>query len=68
MNRSSHRYSRQESTLIKSQQQNILTIDENIQENGDENIQTITDEAENENTTQKQEDEKLISSADCSIM
>lgn len=67
-NRSSRRYSRQESILIKSQPQNILEIDENIQENGDENIQIITNGTENENTNQKQEDETLANSTDCSIM
>jgi len=63
-NRSSRRFSRQESILIKSQQKNILEIDESVQENGDENIQITTDGAEN----QKQDDETLVGSTNCSIM
>ncbi len=67
-NRSSRRYSRQESILIKSQKQNILEIDENVEENGDENIQIVTNGTENENIDQKQEDDTLANSTDCSIM
>jgi hypothetical protein len=53
--------------LIKSQQPSILKIDENGQENGDENFQIVTDEAENDNANQKQDDETLVGS-NCSIM
>jgi hypothetical protein len=41
-----------------------LEIDESVQENGDENIQITTDGAEN----QKQDDETLVGSTNCSIM
>lgn len=68
MNRFSKRSSRQESILIKNQQQNILEIDENIQTNGHEISENKIDEIDNENAIQKQEDEKIIHSTDCSIM
>jgi hypothetical protein len=66
--RYSRRYSRQESTLVKSQQKNILEIDENIQENQNGDIQTITNGADNDNINRKQEDETVASSTNCSIM
>jgi hypothetical protein len=56
----SRRYSRQESLLIKSQQQGILETDENVQ--------IGTDEAQNENTNQLQEDDISAGSTNCSIM
>jgi hypothetical protein len=66
--RYSRRISRQESTAVRSQQQNITEIDEDEQEDGDEDIETTTNEAENDGKDKKQEDETLAKSTDCSIM
>ncbi|CAF3553209.1 unnamed protein product [Rotaria sordida] len=66
--RLSRRYSQQESSLIKSRRQSTLLIDKNIEENDDENIQTNSNELDNENSSLKREDSTLVESTDCSIM
>ena len=66
--RHSHRHYRHEPTSSKAQRPSSVRIDKNIEENDDENIQTMSIDAENEILNQKQEDVTLGDSTDCSIM
>jgi hypothetical protein len=59
-NRSTRRFSRQESLLIKSQQPNILETNENVP--------TTVDETDNEKISQMLEDETSAGSTDCTVM